>query len=110
MKKMVALTVITSLMASVSFCYAIEIRGTQIRGNAGRNAEIKSSPVKLSKPAKIDRIEGGKEGLCIQSPAEAPLCGMPDELRGMTLQPGSYTAYPNLPKGKDQYSVTVYLK
>ncbi len=110
MKKAMALIAGTALLLSASLSSALEIRGTQIRGNAGRNAEIKSATVKLVKSAKIVKIEGGKEGLCIQSPAETPLCGMPNELVGEVLKPGSYTTYPNLPKGVDQYSVTVYLK
>ncbi len=98
------------LIVSATCCYAMELKGTQIKGIPGRDAQIISTPVKIVKPMKVDRIEGGKEGLCIQSPAEVPLCGDPSELKGKTLKPGSYTIYPNIPTGKDRASVIVYLK
>jgi hypothetical protein len=98
------------LVLSAAWCGATELKGTQIKGTPGHDAQIKSTPVKLTKAAKVDRIEGGKEGLCIQSPSEAPLCGEPSKLIGKTLKPGSYTVYPNIPNNKDQASVTVFLK
>jgi ribosomal protein L2 len=110
MKKSAAVLAAVTLMFSASVCSAIELKGTQIKGNAGRNAEIKSATVKLAKAAKITKIEGGKAGLCIESPAEAPLCGEPKELIGKTLKPGNYTTYPNIPEGKESASVTVILK
>jgi len=93
-------------------CQAEElvIKGTQIKGTPGRNAEIISKSVKVSKTVKIVKIEGAPEGLCIESPAEAPLCGTVAELTGKRLKPGSYTAYPNIPIKKERQSVTIYLK
>lgn len=110
MKRLIGMAAVTTLILGASWCGATELQGTQIRGVPGRNAQLISTPVKLVKPAKVDRIDGGKEGLCIQSPAERPLCGSPSELIGKTLKPGSYTVYPNLPVGRDRASVTVYLK
>ena len=100
-----------AVLSSVA-CQAEElvIRGTQIKGNAGRNAEIVSKTVKLKKSAKIVKIEGAPERLCIQSPAEAPLCGEASELIGKKLAPGNYTAYPNIPMNKERQSVTIHLK
>lgn len=109
MKGMVTAVSLGMLVVSgVAVSEALELKGTQVRGVPGRNAQIKSTPVHLTKPARIVRIEGGKEGLCIQGPTE--LCGTSAELTGRTLLPGSYTAYPNLPKGVNEYSVTVELK
>jgi hypothetical protein len=110
MKRIYVIVAVASFVLSAAWCGATELKGTQISGAPGRDAQIISSTVKLAKPAKVDRIEGGKEGLCIQSPAEAPLCGMPSELIGKTLKPGNYTVYPNIPTGKDRATVTVYLK
>ena len=92
------------------WCGATELKGTQIKGTPGHDAQIKSATVKLTKPAKIIKIEGAPEGLCIQSPAEQPLCGSVKELVGKTLRPGSYTTYPNIPNNRDQQSVTVHLQ
>jgi len=98
------------LVMSATWSDAMELKGTQIKGTPGHDAQIISTPVKLTKSAKVERIEGGKEGLCIQSPAEAPLCGTPSELTGKTMKPGSYMVYPNIPNNKDRASVTVFIK
>lgn len=97
-------------VSSVGWSEELVIKGTQIKGTPGHNAEIISKSVKLTKSAKIVKIDGAPEGLCIESPAEAPLCGSVKELTGKTLKPGSYTAYPNIPTKKDRESVTVHLK
>jgi hypothetical protein len=113
MKKTLAvISVAVSLMAFGAVCQGNElvIKGTQIKGNAGRNAEIISKTVKLTTPAKITKIEGAPEGLCIESPAEQPLCGSTADLIGRTLKPGSYTTYPNIPTNKERQSVTIHLK
>lgn len=110
MKKTTTLMTGMALLLSASLCAAVELKGTQIKGTPARDAQIVSTPVKLTSPVKVERIEGGREGLCIQSPAEPPLCGNHSELIGKTLNPGSYTVYPNIPAGKDQATVTVYLK
>ncbi|MCE1226093.1 MAG: hypothetical protein LWW87_06335 [Geobacteraceae bacterium] len=110
MKKRIAGLAGAMIVLSAVWCGAAELKGTQIKGAPGRDAQIISATVKLAKSAKVDRIEGGKEGLCIQSPAEQPLCGAPSELIGKTLKPGSYTVYPNIPEGKERASVTVHLK
>lgn len=109
------ITIITAVMTGLlagTVCQAEElvIKGTQVKGTAAKSAEIISSAVKLTKSARIVKIEGAPEGLCIQSPAEAPLCGEAAELTGKTLKPGSYTTYPNIPNKKDRQSVTVHLK
>ena len=110
MKKVAVSLAGATIVLSAVWCGATELKGTQIKGTPGHDAQIISATVKLAKPAKVDRIEGGKQGLCIQSPAEQPLCGAPSELIGKTLKPGSYTVYPNIPEGKERASVTVYLK
>lgn len=110
MKRVLALLLGTSLVLSAAWCGAVELKGTQIKGVPGRDAQIKSTTVKLTTSAKIVKIEGAPEGLCIQSPAEEPLCGTVKELIGRKLKPGSYTTYPNIPNNKDQQSVTVYLQ
>ncbi len=110
MRKVAGIITGSVLILSATWCFALELKGTQIKGVPGRDAQIISTPVKLVKPMKIDRIEGGRDGLCIQSPAEVPLCGDPSELKDRILKPGSYTVYPNIPTGKDRASVTVYLK
>lgn len=110
MKRIVTMMMSAVLVSGATWATALELRGTQIKGTAGRDAQIKSQSVKLTKPAKIIKIEGAPEGLCIQSPAEEPLCGSVKELVGKILKPGSYTTYPNIPNNKDQQSVTVYLQ
>lgn len=110
MQRLSAIAVGIGIIFGAVYCNALELKGTQIKGTPGRDAQIKSAAVKLAKPAKIVRIEGAPEGLCIQSPAEQPLCGSVKELVGKTLKPGSYTTYPNIPTGKDQASVTVVLQ
>lgn len=99
---------VAAVLAGAVVSEALELRGKQIRGVPGRNAQIVSAPVVLKAPAKIKKIEGGKEGLCIDG--GRMLCGSVAELTGKTLQPGSYTVYPNLPNGVNEYGVTVFLE
>jgi hypothetical protein len=106
----IALAISLTTLGTVCHGNDLLIKGTQIRGTAGRNAEIISRTVKLSTPARITKIEGAPEGLCIQSPAEQPLCGNTADLLGKVLKPGNYTTYPNIPMNKERQSVTVHLK
>jgi hypothetical protein len=104
-----AMVVVFAFVVSAAFAQDLVIKGTQIRGTAGKNAEIKSTPVKLTKDVKIIKVEGAPEGFCVIPAGSDPICGG-NELIGKGLKAGSYTAYPNLPKGKDQMTVSVYVK
>ncbi len=103
------MVVVFAFAVSAAFAQDLVIKGTQIRGTAGKNAEIKSIPVKLAKDVKIIKVEGAPEGFCVIPAGSNSICGG-KELIGRVLKAGSYTAYPNLPKGKDQMTVSVYVK
>lgn len=108
-KIVVSMFVILAFVVSIAYAADLVIKGTQIRGTASRNAEIKSTPLKLTKDAVITKVDGAPEGFCVVPAGGNLLCGG-KELVGRTLKAGSYTAYPNLPKGKDQMTVSVFVK
>lgn len=87
----------------------IAIRGTQERGVPGRNATLVSSPVRLRKPGVIDSVEGGRAGFWIEGRVRMTF-DSPGEAVGTTLPAGTYRVYPNLPRGVDSASVTVYVE
>jgi hypothetical protein len=109
LRSIIAMVVVFTFVVSAAFAQDLVIKGTQIRGTGGKNGEIKSTPVKLAKDAKIVKVEGAPEGFCVFPAGDNAICGG-NELIGRVLKAGSYTAYPNLPKGKDQMTVSIYVK
>ncbi|MBF0344295.1 MAG: hypothetical protein HQL06_08700 [Nitrospirae bacterium] len=98
---------LTLLITTVVQTSAIEIKGVQIRASEGRSGSIISKPVVLTKAATIIRIDGPKEGFCITG--TATICSS-SEIIGMTLEPGTYSVFPNVPEGKNKEKVVIYLR
>ncbi|MCB9016174.1 MAG: hypothetical protein H6541_10300 [Lentimicrobiaceae bacterium] len=89
----------------------VTISGTQNKGNAGKNAELKSTPVKITKDMKIITATGDCEGFWIVKDnaivhqfynLEKPI--------GTILKPGTYYIYPNLKRNMTSASITITLK
>ncbi|MBF0317902.1 MAG: hypothetical protein HQL04_06975 [Nitrospirae bacterium] len=111
---MLRIKIIVSLICQVLFVFtttveisAIELIGVHIRASEGRSGSVISKPVTLTRAATIVRIDGPKEGFCITG--TATICSS-SEIIGMTLEPGTYTVFPNVPPGKDREKVVIYLR
>lgn len=110
MKKMMILLSIMFFTVSLS-AQTVTISGTQTKGSAGKNAELKCNPVSITKTMSITKIEGDCEGLWIVKDNviihkfgdnKAPI--------GTKLAPGTYYIYPNLKANKNTASVTISLQ
>ena len=110
MKKTMILLSIMFLALSLS-AQTVKISGTQTKGSAGKNAELKCNPVSITKTMSITKIEGDCQGLWIVKDNliihkfwnnKAPL--------GTKLAPGTYYIYPNLKQRKNTATVTVTLQ
>ncbi|MBF0609066.1 MAG: hypothetical protein SFH39_10570 [Candidatus Magnetobacterium sp. LHC-1] len=95
------------VLATAMTLSAIELTGVQVRASEGRSGSVISKPVTLTRAATIIRIDGPKEGFCITG--TATICSS-SEIVGMTLEPGTYAVFPNVPAGKDREKVIIYLR
>ncbi len=102
------------LVPSIGFAQDyITLSGYQKRGNMGRNAEIKSSPVVLKQSRKIISISGYNAGFWISNGQSIVARYYKQNDRsaiGLVLAPGTYYAYPNLGMRQDSGRVVIRLK
>ncbi len=110
MKKMMILFSIMLFTVTLS-AQTVKISGTQTKGSAAKNAELKCNPVTIAKTMTITKIEGDCQGFWIVKGSDivhrfydnkAPM--------GTKLAAGTYYIYPNLKPNKATASVTVSLK
>ncbi len=83
--------------------------GTQIRGSAGRNAQLKASPFTLKADAAIATVEDGGAGFWIEKQGGGMIKNF-DKAKGAVgfrLKAGTYYVYPNLKAGQNSATVTV---
>jgi hypothetical protein len=107
----VALVVILVLgLAGAAVAAEVSGSGTQIRGNAGRNAQLKAAPFSLAKSAKVVAAEDGGAGFWIekQGGGTVKTFDKAKDAVGFQLGAGTYYVYPNLKPNQD--SATVRLK
>jgi hypothetical protein len=109
-----ALFIALVLIISFSFSLAAQTRtdviilsGKQIRGSMDRKGKIIGKAITLKHPAAVIRVDGGKDGFCITG--TAIICSG-EELIGTKLKPGTYSVFPNVPEGKDEDTVIIYLR
>ncbi len=114
MKKLFILSVLSLLLV---FAFSLDlnaqiISGTQTKGN-GSNAQLKCNPVTLNKAAKIVKVSGSNAGFWIirgsVTISKFWKANDPSAV-GVTLKPGTYYIYPNIPKNKNAASVQIHLK
>jgi len=91
------------------------LSGTQSKRGQRFSAKLESEPVTLPQKAAITRVTGGKSGFWINKKEGYQIKNIykfwdPKDARGKTLEAGTYTVYPNLPKNEDYQSVSVYLR
>jgi hypothetical protein len=110
MKKLFILVSIMIFTISLS-AQVVKISGTQVKGSAAKNAELKCNPVTITKTMTITKIEGDCEGFWIVKDSKiihqfwdntTPI--------GTKLAPGTYYIYPNLKPKKNTASVTASLQ
>ncbi len=110
MKKMMILFSIMIFTISLNAQF-VQISGTQTKGSAAKNAELKCNPVTIAKTMTITKIEGDCEGLWIVKGSEIVFKFWDNKTPiGTQLIAGTYYIYPNLKPNKLTASVTVSLQ
>ncbi len=91
----------------------VSITGTQQRMQA-QNAKLSCSPVTLSRAMQGDSVSGFHNGFWIVKGGKTDKAFWTSRhvssAIGYTMQPGTYTVYPNLPQASDTASVTIWLR
>jgi len=89
----------------------VSLTGSQTRGTAGHNAELKCSSIKLAKGGTITSVNCSSAGFWITDDrGNVMRYDNPQSAVNVSLPAGTYSAYPNLPPGKDSAGVTVVIK
>jgi hypothetical protein len=89
----------------------VKISGTQTKGSAAKNAELKCNPVTITKTLTITKIEGDCAGFWITKGSDIVFRFYDNKTPiGTQLVAGTYYIYPNLKANKNTASVTVSLK
>ncbi len=102
--------------AQISFSQNTYIlSGTQSKLGQHFSAKLESEPVALSQKSVITKVTGGKRGFWINKKEGYRVKNIykfwnPKNAVNKTLEAGTYTVYPNLPKNERHQSVSVYLK
>lgn len=110
MKKILLIIGLFAIAALVS-AQNVTLSGTQTRGSAGKNAELKSNPVKITKTMKITAVSGECEGFWIvKDNIKVHTFWDNKKPVGTKLKPGTYYVYPNLKKNLNTGSVTLSLQ
>ncbi len=101
------------LVTPMYMASAETLSGTQTSGSAGSNAKLQCTAITISKPMTISAVSGNNAGFwVVKGNTTVAQYYKPNDTSaiGTTLQPGTYTVYPNLPKGSSSASVTLTLK
>lgn len=89
----------------------VSLTGSQTRGTAGHNAELKCSSIKLTNGGTITSVSCSSSGFWITDDRGSIMrYDNPQSAVNVSLPAGTYWAYPNLPPGKDSAGVTVVIK
>jgi hypothetical protein len=111
MKKVVALLSLFIFFGMFAQAQTVTIEGTQTKGTAGKNADLKCQPVKITKSMKIIKVEGDCAGFWIQngSVTTHKFWDMKKPI-GTILKPGNYYVYPNLKQGQTKAHIKITLQ
>jgi len=102
--------------AQISFSQNTYIlSGTQSKLGQRFSAKLESEPVVLLQKGVITKVTGGKGGFWINKKEGYRIKNIykfwnSKDAINKTLEAGTYTVYPNLPKNERHQSVSVYLK
>ena len=116
LKKLLLTFSVFSLVIMFSFDAAqaqtFTISGKQIKGSAGKNAQLTCQAVKITKKVKITSISGNNAGFWISKGGNAIKKYWKSNdaaAKGFVLNPGTYYVYPNLKKGQSNATVVLTL-
>jgi hypothetical protein len=108
--------IIIFLFAVIAFAAdtTIVLFGKQTKRGQLASAKLESGPIELSQSARIAKVRGGKAGFWISRKQGLRTeivrqFRSPQEAVGTVLEPGLYVAYPLIPDGAQEETVTVYL-
>lgn len=111
MKKAIIVLSLVMFTALFAGAQTVTISGTQIKGSAGKNAELKCNPVKITKTMKIIKVEGNCNGFWIQKGGVVTNRFYDNKKPvGTALKPGTYYVYPNLKSGSNSANVKITLQ
>ncbi len=114
MKRIIITTTLLILLPVLAFTQTIELSGKQTKRGQFAAAKLVSEPVELTSTATITKVKGAPGGFWINQKDGYKIKNIykfwdSNKAIGKTLKKGTYTVYPNLPKGKEEASVVVYL-
>lgn len=114
-KKLVLCFILFLSLPLLLFAETKVISGTQTKQGQFFSSKLEPDPVNLSRPGKITRVEGRHKGFWINKKKGYRVertyrYSKSSEAKGETLGPGTYTVYPNLPKGESNARVRVYVE
>ena len=106
---LVLLVVLSLALTGLAVAADITASGTQIRGNPGKNAELKAKPFTLKKDSAIAAAQDGGAGFWIdkQGGGMVKSFDTAKSAVGFKLKAGTYSAYPNLKPGQNSATVTL---
>ena len=112
----IALVFVSScLLLSAISAQTVIISGTQTKQGQFFSSKLESDPTNIPRTGKIVKIEGEHKGFWINKNNAYRVektYRFPDysKAKGETLSPGTYTVYPNLPRGESKARVKVYIE
>ncbi|MCB2089058.1 MAG: hypothetical protein R3E18_10845 [Sphingomonadaceae bacterium] len=97
---------LATVMAAPAMAGTVTASGTQTRGVAGRNAELKGQAVSLPATCTISSVSGQNAGFWLQGSRTITFNDMASA-KGRSVPAGTYNVYPNLKSGSGTASVQV---
>lgn len=91
----------------------VKLHGSQIKGTAGSNAQLKCQPITIQRPMKVVSVTGNNKGFWIVKGTTTIKRYWNQNDRavvGLVLKPGKYYIYPNLKRGQTRADVTLNLQ
>jgi len=116
MKRKLSLCLILFLsLPLLLFAETVILSGIQTKGGHFFSSKLESDPINLPRTGKIIKIEGQHKGFWINKKKDYRVertyrYSKSSEAKNKTLKPGTYTVYPNLPKGASEARVKVYVE
>jgi len=115
MKKIIIPTIIFILLPILAFAQTIELSGKQSKRGQFAATKLVSEPTVLTSNATITKVKGAPNGFWINRKDGYKIENIykfwnSTEAIGKTLEKGTYTIYPNLPKGEEEANVVAYLE
>jgi len=115
MKRIIITTALLILLPVLAFTQTIKLSGKQTKRGQFAAAKLVSEPVELTSSATITKVKGAPGGFWINRKESYRVENVykfwdSDKAIGKTLEKGTYTVYPNLPRGEEEANVVIYLE